>query len=61
MYTTLKSLGKHVIQTNLFKSEERLFSNICADQVWNKEEKYRILYFEAGSSWEMLQRKICYF
>ena len=29
---------------------------ICADNVWNKEEKYRILYFEAGSSRGTLQR-----
>ena len=27
MYITLKSLGKHVIQTNLSKFEERLFSD----------------------------------
>ena len=37
---------KHVIQTN-------------ADSVWNKEEKYRILCFEAGSSRGTLQRRIC--
>ena len=28
MYTRLKSLGKHLIQTNPFKFEERLFSEI---------------------------------
>ena len=30
---------------------------ICADYVWNKEEKYKILCFEAGSSRGTLQRK----
>ena len=28
MYTTIKFLGKHVIQTNPSKFDERLFSNI---------------------------------
>ena len=31
---------------------------IYADYVWNKEEKYTILYFEAGSSRGMLQPRI---
>ena len=50
IYTTLTFLGKHVIQTNPSKFDERLFSDIyiCADYVSNREEKYRILCFEAG-------------
>ena len=49
IYTTLTFLGKHVIQTNPSKFDERLFSDIyiCADYVSNREEKYRILCFEA--------------
>ena len=39
MYTTLKFLGKRVIQTNPSKFDERLFSDIYADYVWDKEEK----------------------
>ena len=62
MYTTLNYfLGKRVIHTNPSKFEERSFSDIhvCADYVWKKEEKYMILYFEAGSSRGTLQRRIC--
>ena len=29
MYTTLESLGKHVIKTSPSKFDERLFSEIC--------------------------------
>ena len=49
--TQLFFIGKRVIETNLSKFDERLFSDIiCADYVWNKEQKYMTLYFEAGSS-----------
>ena len=61
MYTTLTFLGKRVIQTNQSKFDKRLFSDIhfFAGYVWNKEEKYMILYCETWSSRGTLQRRIC--
>ena len=40
-------------------------TDICADYVWNKEEKYGILWFEAGSSrrndflHDLKKKKLC--
>ena len=44
MYTTIKFLGKRVIQTNpsvLTKGYSQTY--ICADYVWNNEEKYKTM------------------
>ena len=60
MHTTLSFfLGKHVIQRSPSKFDKRLFSDrhLCR-YVWKKEEKYRILCFEAGSSGGTLQQRI---
>ena len=56
MYTTLKFLGKRLIQINPSKSDKRIFSDKYLYR--SRLKQGIIIYFEAGSSRWTLQRRI---
>ena len=57
---TINILGKHVIQTNPSKFDERLFSDIYLCRLRLKQGRdIQDCMFEAGSSRGTLQRRIC--
>ena len=60
--TTLKRLGKHVTQTNPSKFDEMLFSGkyLCLLRLkQGREIQGFMLFFEAGCSRGLPQRKMC--